>query len=74
MMRESEKQPFLDTVRYVHWVQSEDHYCIHVDYDSDSDSEDIDRWKVKSRLCGGENVYVVVQTNQGDIGQTDPIR
>ena len=49
---EGGKRPFLGTVRYVHWVQSECHFCMHVDYDSDSDSEDMDEWEIKSRLCG----------------------
>ena len=48
-----DKRPFLGTVRYVHWVQSEGHYCMHVDYDSESDSEDMDEWEIRSRLCGG---------------------
>ena len=55
MSDEGDKRPFLGTVRYVHWVQSQDRYCIHVDYDSDSDSEDMGEWEVKSRLCGGED-------------------
>ena len=50
-----DKRPFLGTVRYVHWVQSEGHYCMHVDYDSDSDSEDMDEWEAKARLCGGDD-------------------
>ena len=48
-----DKRPFLGTVRYVHWVQSEAQYCMYVSYDSDSDSEDMEEWEVKSRLCGG---------------------
>ena len=48
-----DKRPFLGTVRYVHWVQSEAQYCMHVSYDSDSDSEDMEEWEVRSRLCGG---------------------
>ena len=50
-----DKRPFLGTVRYVHWVQSEGQYCMHVSYDSDSDSEDMEEWEVKSRLCGGSD-------------------
>lgn len=43
-------RPFLGSVRHVHWVQSDAQYCMHVNYDSDSDSEDMEEWEVKSRL------------------------
>ena len=51
---EGNRRPYLGTVRYVHWVQSEAQYCMHVSYDSDSDSEDMEEWELRGRICDDE--------------------
>ena len=43
---------YIGEVTHVHFVRSESQYMVYVSYLSDSDSEDLEEWKVKDYWVG----------------------
>ena len=50
MMLVCTRRDSLGSVINAHWVLTESHYCSYVNYDSDSDEEEMNEWKIESKL------------------------